>query len=818
MSNSSRARRRFGVWLIVLVALLLAAAGEAAYLRNVPQTVTQPDGTVLHLFATGDEYYNWLHDADGYVVVRDPRSGYLVYAVKADGRLQPSGFRVGEADPAALGLEKGVKPDPQYLPAPEELFPAGRRHLQASAQGLGNAPAFSHINNVVIFIRFSDETGAGFQAPDTYQMWFNAANSRDSSLRWYFLEASYGQLTVDSSFFPTPSGSTVVSFQDTHPRSYYQLQSSTNPDGYTDGNRAEREHTLLKAAVDGVSSQVPAGLDVDNDHDGYVDNVVFVVSGSPDAWANLLWPHRWALSADYPVTATINGKEVDDYNFQLDASVAVGVLCHEMTHTLGAPDLYHYDSCSSAASLDPIWRWDIMANDTNPPQHMTAYLKYKYMGWISNIPLISTSGTYSLHPLISASNNCYQIASPNSTNEYFVVEYRKRTFPFENGVPADGLLVYRVRMGLRGNSCGPPDELYVYRPNGTVTVGGNANNANFSSATIPPRTSINDTTNPSSFLSTGYPGGLWISDVSAPGDTISFSVTIQQPCSRPGAFTLTSPANGGSVPGGSQVALSWGASDGAASYDLYFGTDQNPPLLSNQTGTTVNVNVTAGTSYFWKVVAKNPCGEAAAPASGAWAFSVGATGGITLLSDDFESGLSKWKLGRTSGATATAWGVESCKTAGGSGAVWCAAGGTSPQTACTQYVANQGTFMIAGPFSLADAASGTFDFDLWTDIDDGGNTADPADSVLFMWSVNGTNYWGYQSSGATTGWEHLTLEMNDMTVDNDAPILGQAQVYFAFLFISDDTTQKEGAYIDNVVIKKVVAPPGPVPRKHLPRK
>jgi M6 family metalloprotease-like protein len=821
MGNSPRARRRFGVWLIVLVALLVAAAGEAAYLRNVPQTVTQPDGTVLHLFATGDEYYNWLHDASGYVIVRDPQTGYLVYAVKVDGRLQPSGIAVGEADPGALGLEKGVKPDPQYLPAPDELFPAGPRHPQVRALAASNAPAFSHINNIVIFIRFADESGASFQALGTYQMWFNAANSKDSSMRWYFLEASYGQLTVDSSFYPTPSGTTVVSYQDTHPRSYYRLQGSSNPDGYTEGNRGEREHLLLKAAVDSISSQVPPGLDLDNDNDGFVDNVVFVVSGSPDAWANLLWPHRWSMRSDYPVSAKINGKVVDDYNFQLDNSIAVGVLCHEMTHTLGAPDLYHYDTCSSAASLDPVGRWDLMSQDTNPPQHTTAYLKFKYMGWIANIPLISTSGTYSLHPLTSASNNCYKIASPNSMGEYFVVEYRKRSFPFEQMVPGDGLLVYRIRTGILGNSCGPPDELYVYRPDGTVTLQGNLLNAYFASTTVPPRTAIDDTTNPSSFLSTGYPGGLSISNVGAPGDTISFTVTVQEPCTAPGTFNLTSPANGASVPSGGPVTLSWTASAGATSYDVYFGTGSTPPLFGNQTGTSVSVSVTDGSSYFWKVVAKNSCGETAAPASGTWAFSAGGSGGITLFSDDFESGLSKWRLGNTSGASATAWGAVSCKTKSGNGAAWCAAGGSSPQTPCTQYAPKQGTFLIAGPFSLADATEGTWDFDLWADIDDGGNPDDPPDVLYWMWSLDGRSFYGEGTSGKTQDWEHVSVKMSEMTMGDDTKILGQPKVYFAFVFLSDATTQMEGAYVDNVVIQKVITPPaplGPKPRKHLPQR
>ncbi len=819
MKNPPRSSFLRGAPFIALSVLLFAAVTEAAYLRNVPQVVTQPDGALLHLFATGDEYYHWLHDAAGYVIVEDPRTGFLVYAVKVEGRLQPSPFVVGRDDPAAAGLEKGIKPDRQYLPAPEELYPAGARHRLARAQGLENAPEFSHINNLVIFIRFSGESVAPFQALGTYQMWFNANTSADASMRRYFLESSYNQLTVDSSFYPAPSGTAVASFQDEHPRSYFRVLSASNPDGYNgDAERAQREHTLLKAAVEAIASQVPSGLDLDNNGDGYVDNVTFVISNSPDDWAELLWPHRWSLSSSYPVTATINGKTVDDYNFQLDSTLGVDVLCHEMSHTIGAPDLYRYDTCSSASNLNPVWRWDLMADDTNPPQHSTAYLKFKYMKWISEIPLITTSGTYTLHPLTSATNNCYRIASPNTSGEYFVVEYRKRSFPFENSLPGDGLIVYRIRTGVRGNSCGPPDEVYVYRPGGTATADGVPRNANFSSATVPPRTAIDDTTDPSSFLTTGFPGGLSISNIGAPGDTISFTVTIQPPCSAPGPFALTSPANGASVTTTGTVTLTWGESAGATSYDVYFGSANDPPLLGNQTATSVDVTVSAGSSYFWRVVAKNACNQTSAPASGAWAFSAGGSGGIELFSDDFENGLSKWQLGYTSGATRAAWGAVTCKAASGSGSAWCAAGGSAAMTPCTEYSSGQGTFMIAGPFSLADATAGTWDFDLWTDIDDGGDLLEPPDYVLFMWSVDGRSFSGYQTSGATTGWEHVTLEMKDMTLEDDSPILGQAKVYFAFVFISDDATQKAGAFVDNVVIKKVITPPGPKPRKHLPRR
>ena len=792
-------------WLFGFASALAAVSAPAALLRNVPQTLTQPDGTVVHLLATGDEYYNRLHDGDGFTVVRDPETGYLVYAIKADGRLQPTAFVVGKTDPTAAGLAPGLKPDPWTLPDPEEIYPGSRRHGRIGALGVANAPAYSLINNVVIFIRFSDEAPAGFNSLDTYQGWFNSTTGTAASMQRYFLEASYNQLTVSSTFYPAASGNLIVSYQDSNPRAYYKpYNASTNPIGYQDDQRNAREWTLLQGAVEGVAAQIPSSLNVDTNNDGFVDSVVFVVSGTAvnADWSNLLWPHKWSIDdQDYP--ATINGKLVGDYDLQLDGNIeGSGVLCHEMTHTLGAPDLYHYSGLQ-----EPVGPWDLMANDADPPQHTTAYLKTRYLGFIAGCPVITPPATVTLNPLTSATNNCARFASPNSATEYFMVEYRKRAGIFEISLPGSGLLVYRIDTAEdgQGNASGPPDELYIYRPDGTLTNNGTINLAPLNGGAIPPRTAINDTTNPSSFLSNGFPGGLSIHDVGTAGDTITFKVDAIAPCGQPGPFSLTSPADGANLATSTSTTLAWGASSGATSYDVYFGTSINPPLLGNQTGTSAGVTVAAGSTYFWRVVAKNSCSQVLAPASGTWAFNVGGSGnGITIFSDDFEGDLSKWDLGNTSGASSTSWGVVSCKTQSGNGAAWCAAGGSAPQPPCSQYAPNEGTFMIAGPFSLADAVDGAWDFDLWTDIDAGSDPGNPTDQVIWMWSLDDNNFSGSGVSGQIGGWQHVTANMSDMKMDDGTPIVGQGQVWFAFLFLSDATVQREGAYVDNVVIRKFV--------------
>jgi hypothetical protein len=195
---------------------------------------------------------------------------------------------------------------------------------------------------------------------------------------------------------------------------------------------------------------------------------------------------------------------------------------------LGSPDLYHYND--QGLNINPVGGWDIMENGGG---HMLAYMKWKYTNhtWISTIPEITTTGTYTLNSLTSSANNCYKIASPNSAYEYFMVEYRNKSGTFEINIPGSGLIVYRIDTRTIGNSTGPPDEVYVYRPGGTTTVNGTPNNAFFSS-TIG-RTAINDNTDPSSFLQDGNTGGLSISNVTTAGTTISFNVTFPNSCTPP---------------------------------------------------------------------------------------------------------------------------------------------------------------------------------------------------------------------------------------------------------------------------------------------
>ncbi|MEI6603399.1 MAG: M6 family metalloprotease domain-containing protein, partial [Clostridia bacterium] len=379
------------------------------------------------------------------------------------------------------------------------------------------APTTGNINGIAVFIRFADESEFT-ESIDVYDAIFNGGAVGDVSLKRYFNEVSYGNVNINTTFYPKRIGTQVVSYKDSHPRAYYQkYNASYNKIGYTDSQEWPRRRDLLINAVKFVAASIPKTLEIDSDNNGEVDDICFIASGVPEGWADLLWPHRSSLLYE---GVYINNKEVGEYHFQLDGDMDVGVIAHETFHVMGAPDLYDYTRSSV-----PVGIWDVMANNYSTPQHMSAYMKMKYGGWISSIPEISADGVYSLHPLTASSNNAYLLRSPLKTDEYFVIEYRRSVGIFESSLPGSGLIVYRVNTNIRGNVEGP-GEVYVYRPEGTIDSDGDIYSANLS------RDYDRDVIGNYSdqiFLSNEADSRLLISEIGTCQSTISFRVTFPVP-------------------------------------------------------------------------------------------------------------------------------------------------------------------------------------------------------------------------------------------------------------------------------------------------
>jgi M6 family metalloprotease-like protein len=559
------AKSRVKYLLLASVLLVLVATGNlgSAPLTDVPVTIKQPDGRIINCFACGDEFYNWLHDKDGYVITQDPITGYYTYAIKANKSVIPSAYVVGDVDPESIGLGKSVQVSPSNMIDTLSLFSGGS---PATPGKIMNAPKTGTINNLAVFIRFSDDDEFS-DSINVYHNMFNSSAPESNSVRNYFEEVSYNQLSIVTTFYPAPSQGTVVSYKDSLPRTFYQSYNSvTNPNGYkNDLERTIREHSLLKNAIDAISSEVPISLNVYGAGTGNVDNICFIVKGGPTGYNSLLWPHQWELNSE---KVYINGKMAYTYNVQLETilkSKGVGVLSHEMFHSLGAPDLYHY----SHDGLQPVHKWDIMGMVLDPPQHIGAYAKYRYGTWIPEIPIITKSGTYSLNPLTSSSNNAYRINTPSSLTEYFIVEYRKKTGAYEDSLPGEGLLVYRINTNQdgKGDGNGPPDEVYIYRPYDTKRSIGNPDNAALNSDVGNP-SSISSTYHPI-LLSNGTAAGWSLSNVESSDDTITFTVLFDTAGQASGQVT----AAGGA--GISKVKMTFTRISGTGSVPTSVSTDSS---------------------------------------------------------------------------------------------------------------------------------------------------------------------------------------------------------------------------------------------------
>lgn len=560
-------------FLLLIIACCCFFSVHAAYLKDVPKTLTQPDGTILHCFASGDEFFNYLHDADGYTIMQHPLTGFYVYADKQNGQLVATDFVAGSVNPASKNLRPHNLISPQEWQARRNAWHENDRHVSNRSN-----PNHGTLNNISIFIRFSDD-GEFVNSYSSIDNMFNDVSENGISMRNYFRSASYGSIEIPTYFYPGHSGETIISYQDNHPRSYFQPYNAvTNTNGYqTEDQRAEREFSLLERAVNYINANypIPSNLNIDYDNDGYVDNVCFIVRGDVGEWSSLLWPHKWALQDRY---VYINGKRVWTFNFQLaDASgyFNTSTMCHEMNHSLSAPDLYHYNY---GTNLSPAGIWDLMENDTWPPQHCGAYMKMKYGHWIDEIPEITEGGVYTLNPISSPTpdNVAYKIATEDPY-QFYVVEYRDNTSLFESGLPGSGLLVYRIDTRFEGNagydpSSGIYDEVYIFRPGGSTTQNGNLSTA-FFSANVG-RTEFSASTSAYPFFTNGtIDNNFRIYNITEAGNTISFTYGSSADCEPPTNLMASVENN--------DVVLSWTAAVGAVSYNVY----RNGSLIGNTTET-----------------------------------------------------------------------------------------------------------------------------------------------------------------------------------------------------------------------------------------
>lgn len=375
--------------------------------------------------------------------------------------------------------------------------------------------------NIVVFVHFSDESPTIIDRDVAYynNLYNDSTSALSNSMFNYFLESSYGKLRLKSVFIPSFTGDKVISIQSKYKRGYLKPKSIINPDGYPDPIEMNlRESRFVKDIALQAESLLPPDYVIPSNNEFAIDNLSFVISGS-SINGTILWPHQ---SVQIINQVAIKNKNVGSYTFQFDQEMNTGVICHEMMHTLGAPDLY----ASDKNAPKPIGNWDLMATNTTVAQGMSAYTKYRYGNWLDSPETITTEGDYVLYPVGGNNpNQVYYKIQEEGKNEYFILEYRKREGTFENNLWSSGLLVYRIDESVTGNITGQgtvqkPYGQYLFRQNGAPDKEGDVPFAALSTETG--RTRIAYDGNPYPFYTDGTFASFELKNISTCGDYIQF--------------------------------------------------------------------------------------------------------------------------------------------------------------------------------------------------------------------------------------------------------------------------------------------------------
>ena len=478
----------------------------------------------------------------------------------------------------------------------------------------------SDIYNLVIFIRFNgdEEIDLNVQALDSM---FNCSDSISPSIYNYYTTLTYDQIHFHT-IYANMDQNGIQTYETQHPRGYYEPYSEENPIGYEGENPfigiSMREAELLAEIINYVDEQhwVDQYQMLDGDGDGYIDNISFIAKGDVGSWASILWPHMEYFpqdSVNYPVS--INGKLPHAFNLEFEAAgeslFNVNVFRHEMGHSLGLPDLYHYVYYDM---VEPCSQWDMMGYPYVMNQTATI-LKSKYLHVGEDPICITEDGTYTLYSnATSPTQNCYYIKSRLDSTQWYTFEYRNKEDLFDEGIPETGMIIGRWCDTIPANYSGmfadpffdfanQAHQSWIFRPNSNCdTIQGEIDRAAFSAASG--RTSFGLNTNPKPYLTNGTPDPTFeIYDIQEYGDYLTFSVkfntdNVEEP-SMPQLSVFPNPTNGKFTIGSSFL----DANNEVQVYDIY---GKLITMQNAQNGhTEIDLTDSAPGVYIVRVISRN---------------------------------------------------------------------------------------------------------------------------------------------------------------------------------------------------------------------
>ncbi|WP_029432388.1 M6 family metalloprotease domain-containing protein, partial [Blastococcus sp. URHD0036] len=262
----------------------------------------------------------------------------------------------------------------------------------------------------------------------------------------------------------------------------------------------------------------------DNDGNGFVDAFVVVHAGrggEATGEPGDIWSHKWVLPTEYAV----DGTKIFAY-LTIPEDAKIGVSAHELGHLLfGFPDLYDTDDTSEG-----IGNWCLMAGGSwngggDLPAHPSAWCKLQ-QGWVTEVG-VTKAGKVTFED-VKAGRKVHRLWRDGTRgSEYFLVENRQQS-GYDGLLPGGGLLVWHVDDDQPSNADENHYLVGLVQADGKRDLERNRNRGD--AGDCYPGTSANTELTPTSTPSTGsYTGrdtAVAITQISAPGPTMTATVSV----------------------------------------------------------------------------------------------------------------------------------------------------------------------------------------------------------------------------------------------------------------------------------------------------
>ncbi len=287
----------------------------------------------------------------------------------------------------------------------------------------------SELRNVTVCVSFADDNDTlSLTSATLYNTLQNSGNGV-FSLPNYINATTDGKHHMRTIATNPAADGRIISYRDTHSRSYYQPSTPDNPTGYTCSSIcSSRISGFMRFIAEAVenSGVLDSYTVIDGDGDGYIDNLTIVIADGENIFNSGDKPYCDLFEG----TMKIGPRKVGNYSI-VNETADVSHYCYAALRMLGLPDMSH---AGVYADIHPLGEWDMM--DEPNRQQPSYILKHKYLNIGSEPVAIDTDGWYT----ISGTSPCYSIETGDGTTRY-LFELRDQGNFFDQGIPSSGLTV-----------------------------------------------------------------------------------------------------------------------------------------------------------------------------------------------------------------------------------------------------------------------------------------------------------------------------------------------------------------------------------------